>query len=357
MPVTGIESWTVLSDDGDVVVPAERYLAYLTALERSPNTVRSYAASLRLWFEFLAYAGVGWADAGPEDVARFVAWLRAPAENVIVLDGGAGQRSPATVNRHLAAVFGFYDHHARSGVGAAAGLVAWRRVSRGAYKPFLHHATKGKPIPTRPVKLVVPRRAPRTLDAAQVAAILDACDHLRDRLLFALLAETGMRVGQALGLRHCDFVSRRREIRIVPRPDNANGARAKLRAAAVIPVSVPLVRLYSDYMHAEYGDLDSDYVFVNLFGGRIGQPLCYPAVHQLVGRIAARTGIAFTAHMLRHTRATELIRDGVPVEIVARLLTHRSSATTSQAYIHLEADDMRQALARAGAWDAAGASR
>ena len=93
-----------------------------------------------------------------------------------------------------------------------------------------------------------------------MAAILAACEHLRDRFLFALLAETGMRVGQALGLRHGDFVSRRREIRIVARPDNANGARAKLREAAVIPVSTPLVRLYSEYMHAEYGDLDCDYV-------------------------------------------------------------------------------------------------
>ena len=44
------------------------------------------------------------------------------------------------------------------------------------------------------------------------------------------------------------------------RPDNANGARAKLREAAVIPVSTPLVRLYSEYMHGEYGDLDCDYV-------------------------------------------------------------------------------------------------
>jgi hypothetical protein len=69
-----------------------------------------------------------------------------------------------------------------------------------------------------------------------------------------------MRIGQALGLRHCDFVSRRREIRIVARPDNANGARAKLREAAVIPVSAPLVRLYSEYMYAEYGDLDCDLV-------------------------------------------------------------------------------------------------
>jgi integrase/recombinase XerD len=354
MPVTAMESWTVLGDDGSVVAPVERFLAYLAALERSPNTVRAYALSLKFWFEFLERVDVGWAEAGVEDVARFVSWLRAPAENVIVLETGTGRRSASTVNRHLAAVFGFYDHQARSGVSLAADLVAWRRVGRGSYKPFMHHVTKGRPIPTRPIKLAVTRRAPRTLDAEQVVAILAACEHLRDRFLFALLAETGMRVGQALGLRHADFVSHKREIRIVTRPDNANGARAKLRTPAVIPMSTPLVRLYSDYMHDEYGELDSDYVFVNLWGGRVGRPLCYPTVHRLIGRISARTGVVFTAHMLRHTHATDLIRQGVPIEIIARLLTHRSSTTTSQTYIHLDATDVRDALIRAGAWDETG---
>jgi integrase/recombinase XerD len=111
--------------------------------------------------------------------------------------------------------------------------------------------TKGRPIPVRPVKLHVPPRAPRILEAEQIVAILAACEHLRDRFLLSLLAETGMRVGQALGLRHADFVSRKREVHIVPRAGNANGARAKLRSAAVVPVSVPLVRLYSEYMHVE----------------------------------------------------------------------------------------------------------
>ena len=159
-----------------------------------------------------------------------------------------------------------------------------------------------------------------------------------------------MRAGQALGLRHCDFVSRRREVRIVPRADNANGARAKVRSAAVVPVSTPLVRLYSEYMHVEYGGIDSDYVFVNLFGGRVGAAMTYPAVHQLIGRIAARTGISFTAHMLRHSHATDMVRRGVPIEVVARLLTHRSSTTTSQVYVHLGAADIREALTRAGVW-------
>jgi integrase/recombinase XerD len=276
----------------------------------------------------------------------------APAGNVIVLAGGSGARGPATVNRHLAGVFGFYDHHARTGLGVAAELVSWRRISRGSYKPFLHHVTKGRPIPVRPVKLHVPRHAPRTLEPEQIVAILAACEHLRDRFLLSLLAETGMRAGQALGLRHADFVSRRREVHIVPRADNANRARAKLRSAAVVPVSAPLVRLYSEYMHAEYGDTDSDYVFVNLFGGRIGAAMTYPAVNQLIGRIAARTGISFTAHMLRHSHATAMVRRGVPVEVVARLLTHRSPVTTSQTYVHLDTADVREALRRAGVWQA-----
>ncbi|SRR6266508_657274 len=350
MPTTEVESWTVVGDDCEPVDPAEEYLAYLTAVERSPNTVRAYATSLKLWFEFLAGRDLAWDGVGVEAVAGFVAWLRAPADNVVVLDAGAARRSPATVNRHLAAVFGLYDYQARAGVAVAAELVAWRRVGRGSYKPFLHHVTRGRPVPTRPVKLVVARQIPRTLTDEQVLAILAACDRLRDRFLFALLAETGMRVGQALGLRHADFVSRDRQVRIVPRPDNANGARAKTRSVHVIPVTTALVRLYSEYLHTEYGVLDSDYVFVNLWAEPMGRPLRYSAVADLVERIRERTGIFFTCHMLRHTRATDLIRRGVPIEVTSKLLTHRSVATTADAYVHLGAEDVRAELVGRGVW-------
>ena len=329
MPVTGAESWTVVDDRWAAVEPVERYLAHLAGIERSPNTVRAYAHGLRLWFEFLGARRLVWDSVGIEDVSRFVAWLRAPADNVIVFDDAAAVRSAATVNRHLAALFGFYDFHARSGgVGVAAELVAWRRVSRGSYKPFLDGIASGGPVRTRPVRLRVQRRLPAVLGVEEIAVILAACTRLRDRFLFALLAETGMRVGQALGLRHEDFVSRRRQVRIVARADNANGARAKCSSPATVPVSAPLVRLYSDYMHTEYGELDSDYVFVNLWSAPVGRPLRYDAVAKLVRRLRARTGIEFTPHTLRHSRATELIRAGVPIEVVSKLLTHRSVTVT-----------------------------
>lgn len=350
MPTTAAMSFTVLGDDLAPVEPVERYLAHLSSIERSPNTVRAYAYGLKLWLEFLSRRGMDWSAASIEDVAGFVSWLRSLDDNVIVLDATAAQRSAATVNLHLAAVFGFYDFHARSGVGLAASLVAWRRISRGSYKPFLHHVTKGRPTPTRLIKLKVAKRIPSTLNDDQLRAILEACEHLRDRFLLALLMETGMRVGQALGLRHADLSSRSREVTIVPRSDNANGARAKCSKVSVIPVSTGLVRLYSDYMHTEYGTLDSDYVFVNLFAEPRGRPLRYHAVARLVSRIRKRTGIVFTPHTLRHTRATELIRDGVAIEVVSKLLTHSSVATTSQAYVHLEAEDLRARLVEAGVW-------
>ena len=201
------------------------------------------------------------------------------------------------------------------------------------------------------MKLRVPRRLPVTLSVEEVAQILVACEHLRDRFLFALLAETGMRIGQALGLRHEDFVSRERRVAIVPRGDNANGARAKCFSSTVVPVSARLVRLFSDYMHSEYGNLDSDYVFVNLWSAPVGRPLRYEAVAKLVDRLRHRTGIEFSAHTLRHSRATELIRGGVPIEIVSKLLTHRSVTTTSDAYVHLDVEDLRAELIRAGAWE------
>jgi integrase/recombinase XerD len=159
-----------------------------------------------------------------------------------------------------------------------------------------------------------------------------------------------MRIGQALGLRHADFVSHRRQVRIVPRRDNANGARAKTLEEHTIPISAGLVRLYTGYMFQEYGECDSDYVFVNLFAEPYGRPLRYQAVHQLVRRLRARTGIWFTPHMLRHSRATDLLRHGVGVDVVARLLTHRCSTTTSQTYVHLDVDDLRAELIRSGAW-------
>ena len=73
LPVTSRESWTVVGDDDRPGAPVERYQAYLTGIERSPNTVKAYAHDLKDWFDFLAGRELDWRSAGLEDIGAFVA--------------------------------------------------------------------------------------------------------------------------------------------------------------------------------------------------------------------------------------------------------------------------------------------
>jgi site-specific recombinase XerD len=352
MPTSRVESWTVLGGDDIPVEPVERFLAYLTDIERSPNTVKAYAHDLKDFWVFLADRGLDWRLVRLEDLGEYVAWLRLPpagrAGALAVLPSVDPQVGAATINRKLSALSAFYVHQARHGVDVGELVTTLAPPGRrGGWKPFLHHLGKGTPQPRRTIAVKSDKKLPRVLTVVEVQAILDACDHLRDRFLFALLWDSGVRVGEALGLRHEDIAAAEREVTIRPRV-NDNRARAKSGQSRTIPVSVELIRLWADYLTGEYGDLDSDYVFVNLFAEPRGQALGYPAVYDLVVRLRARTGIDFDPHWFRHSTATRALRDGVPIEVVSKLLGHASITTTSAIYGHLTVEDARRALEAAG---------
>jgi site-specific recombinase XerD len=350
IPGSGTRSWTVLGDDDVPVVPVERFLSYLTDIGRSPNTVRAYAYDLKDYWCFLGFRGLDWREARLEDVGEFVVWLQLPsagrAGEVAVLPSVTAAVMASTVNRKLAAVSAFYGHQARNGAGVGDLLAVWRTGGRGGWKPFLHHVSKGDSYRGRAIALKVPKKLPRVLTAAEMQAILDACTRLRDRFFFAVLHETGCRAGEVLGLRHEDIAAAECEISIVGR-ENANGARAK-SGGRTVPVGPELIRLYADYLHEEYGGIDSDMVFVNLWAEPRGHAWTYQAAYDLVLRLRARTGIAFDPHWCRHSAATRWLRDGVSIEVVSTLLGHSSVTTTSAIYGHLTVEDARAALEKAG---------
>ena len=148
-------------------------------------------------------------------------------------------------------------------------------------------------------------------------------------------------------MRHNDIAAAECEVTLRCR-DNANGARAKSGNSRTVPVSADLIRLYAVYLHVEYGDLDSDYVFVNLWGHPRGYPLTYAAAYDLVRRLRRRIGIDFDPHWLRHSAATRMLRNGISIEVVARLLGHSSVATTSSIYGLLTVEDARRVMEQAG---------
>jgi integrase/recombinase XerD len=355
MPGSEAESWTVLGDDQVPVEPVERFLGYLTSIEKSPNTVKASAHDLKDWFTYLGGYGLDWQVVAMEDVAGFVAWLRLPPAGrdgkVAVLPTVESHCTAASVNRKLAALTSFCEFHARHGVKLGGLLTtmqpAGRRGAAASYKPFLHHITGKEPQRRSVIKLKTPRARPQVLTAAEAQTILDACDHLRDRLLFALLLDCGVRIGEALGRRHEDMGIAEHAVTVTPRP-NDNRARAKAGVSRAIPASAELMRLYADYLTREYGSLDSDCVFVNLWSQPCGRPWTYAAVYDLVLRLRDRTGIDFEPHQYRHTYATWLLRRGAGMETVKECLGHASITTTIDTYGHLTVEDARKTREAAG---------
>jgi site-specific recombinase XerD len=353
---TGAVSFTVVGPDGLPVEAVEMFLAHLAVVGRSPNTVAAYARDLRDFVEWLAQVGRDFRALSLEELTGFFEWLARPVPartpEVFMLPGTPAALQPATLARKRAALASFYRFHARrdASVPALLGALVGARAT-GPFVPMLVHTRRGRlgSDAYSPVRIAVARKPPVTLSDRQVARLAAGCRRRRDRFLLILLDQTGLRLGEALGLRHADLRLRAGEIAVVPRGDNVNGVRVKGLKPRVVPAGPVVFDAYADYMEAEYGSLDCDWVFVNLFRPPVGAPMTAGAVAKLVTRLRQWTGIVeFSPHALRHGYATRLLRAGTPMEVVAELLGHSSPTTTAQTYAHLTVEDHRRVLVTAG---------
>ena len=344
IPNSNHQIWLVLDDDYQPIEPIMAYLRYLDNLEKSPNTIRGYAYNLKLYWEFLNSHHLDWSSIKLEQLADFIHWLRNPQPpGVIPLRPQISKRSPKTINQALNTVSMFYDFHLQLGKISGITTHGDRQPIGSKFKPFLHHISKGRAVKTRLLKIKEPKTFPDCLTTEQIQELISGCQRIRDKFLICLLYETGMRIGEILGLRHEDIRSQGiNEIHVTPRTDNLNHSRTKNGKHRVIHVSQDLLKLYSSYLIEEYpDDIDCDFVFVNCWDGEIGQPLHYSSVNGLFNRLEKKTGVKATPHLFRHTHATELIRAEWDMAYVQKRLGHSNIQTTMNTYVHLTEDDLR----------------
>ena len=226
----------MLGDNDVPVVPVDRFLAYLTDIGRSPNTVKAYAHDMKDLWQFLGFRGLDWREARLEDIAEFV--VLAPVAGGgpggrgrgAAVVGAGGQRDDRQPQARRGERVLRASGPATGGPRGPAGRVADQRAGRVEAVPASREP--GEADRGRAITLKVPKKLPRILTVAETQAVLDACDRLRDSFFFALMHETGCRAGEVLGPRHEDIAATECEISIVAR-ENANGARA--RPAAEVP--------------------------------------------------------------------------------------------------------------------------
>ncbi|MGH3561282.1 MAG: tyrosine-type recombinase/integrase [Mycobacterium sp.] len=372
-PAGGQRTWTVLGEDYATVGPVEEWIEAHRHLW-SPNTVRGYATALSQWWSFLEQRGQvdGWRDVGVPAVTAFLSWLR----NGRTVEHRVGELdacpTAATLEARLAALISFYRwHQAVSGASAAGRLLRGTPRHRPARGLLAHLDAHSAPTPSSLVRVRRDRRRdrPPLLLPEQIQAILDGCavfdaetgswqGNLRDRFVFALLAETGMRLGEALGLRIGEFVLGRGDtayVEITPRSDNPNGARVKMMRPRRVYVGADLERLFADYLTdiacraAGSGITLTDKcpLLVNVARPPLLAALRETTVREKVTSLRRR-GIGppeWTPHWFRHTHATALLLAGTPEWVVSRRLGHAHVQTTLDLYGWVREDEALRAAA------------
>lgn len=371
------DTFTVVGNDDLPIAPAQEYLRFVANSGRSPNTVRSYARGLAEWWTLLEHSGDRWDDFPTSRFGDFLSYLRYGDLPGIERIGPRVRRlAESSIQPRGAAVLSMYTYHADAHhlTGPYDRLFTARRTYRRGrrYKAFLDGVgpatERDHPIyRSRPHN----RHSTPIFQPSQVSVVLDACSvqtidgwsglptGLRDRFLFALLAETGMRLGEALSLRHHDlhisggttpFVD------IVSRDDHPHGARAKTGSRRIY-IGDDLAALYTEYVWSlvqlgaddEVARLATHFVFVNLNRGVRFAPIRAETVYARVRSIrAATTGLVranWTPHWFRHTHATALLLNGVAPHVVMRRLGHADVQTTLSVYGWVTEDAEMRSLA------------
>ncbi|MFI6731431.1 tyrosine-type recombinase/integrase [Nonomuraea sp. NPDC050451] len=283
---------------------------YTAALEHAPladSTRTKYASRLRGYLAWLTDQ----ADAGTLDGD--------PLTDPIAATGAVrdfrrhlktGRRAPNTIDTYLSAIDDFYTR-------------------RGLGKPQAHRERDTR------------RTTPRALDTRRTLRYIRHVQQTaspRDKAIALLPYYAGLRISEVVGLDLADLrlSARKGELRI--RGKGRDGGKIRL-----LPVHTDLRQALTDWLttRADWKGADTHAaLFLNHRGARLSDR----AARDIITGFGAAVGLnddpaePFSPHVLRHTFATQLIRDGKDPILVAELLGHGSLDTTRRYALPTEAD-------------------
>jgi len=274
----------------------QAFIDYLKFEKRySAHTIRSYSDDLEAFAVFLK---AEFGEQGVREISPLMvrSWLAA------LKDEGMSSRS---INRKISSLRSFYKYLLRMGEVAQSPMVA----------------------------IIAPRAAKRLpvfVEQQQMAELFsgvefpDDWEGLTDRLLLALLYNTGMRLSELINLKEGQIDGASRVIKVL----------GKGNKERVIPVSGMLLEAVRDYQEKKRKlpeRADAEVLLVRKSGRRLYPKYVYRVVQRYLAQVT--TLEKKSPNVLRHTFATHLMNEGAELNSVKELLGHASLAAT-QVYTH-----------------------
>jgi site-specific recombinase XerD len=276
---------------------AEALAGYLTWLQGRPLAARSRQA----------YG---------HQVRRYLAWLgdRSAIDGDPLADSDARDWAVRDYKRHLKAV------------------ERWKPASvnlaLAALDSFYTQLGLGRPVVRRED---LPARAPRALTEEQQRRLLRMAERAsaRDRAIVVVLVYTGLRLAELVALDVDDVKVSARKGVVVVRSGKGDTYRE-------VPLNAPVRQVLEEWLterQQRAGESERA-----LLVGRGGRRLSKRSVDDVVRGLGEDAGVKLSAHALRHTFLTRMVRQGSDLVLVAELAGHRRLETTRRYSLPSDAD-------------------
>jgi len=207
------------------------------------------------------------------------------------------------------------------------------------------------------LKVPVPKGTPKQNEPyspGQIRILLEEFQKHRLSALFRLAIYTGARKGELLALQWSDLDLDSMKLTISKNRIYINGTNLVQnstkggegrRTISIDPETMEILRehrkrQFEERLLAGSAWQETGYIFVT----EVGLPIDYGTPTQLFTKIRKRLGLPDQRfHDLRHFHATQLLRAGTPLHVVAQRLGHRDAMVTATTYAHVTSDQEENA--------------
>jgi len=291
----------------DRVAQFRRYMTIERNL--SAHTDSNYARDLAALIKFCDARNIDdWSAVDSQHIRKFAA------------DSHSKGLAGRSIQRRLSAVRSFFEYLVKE--------TREQELARERPSPAdLINVKRNPAVDVRAPK--VRRRLPETLDADQMASLLEIPDGdifvTRDRAIMELLYSSGLRLAELVGL----------DLDRLHMADRTVTVRGKGDKERIVPVGTEALDALGKWLaeRATFAGPGETAVFVGRRGERLGRR----AVQTRVAYWARRQGVSLRVypHLFRHSFASHLLESGGDLRGVQELLGHADIATT-QIYTHLD---------------------
>jgi len=214
------------------------------------------------------------------------------------------------------------------------------QMARGFHQAFLRRGPMGLARPRQAMsrlRVKVPKRNIVPLSVNEVARFWSSFHSSRDLAIVGLMLLHGLRSAEALALNCDDVLLPEAQLRV-------RGKGNKLR---FLPLAPETIQLLDHYLRLERPNPCSVPLFVVLKGCARGTRMTAAGLRSLFRHHRQTTGIKLAhPHRFRHTFASDMVRAGMSLPALMRLMGHADIQTTLQ-YVRITPQDVYHEYARA----------